>query len=71
MTRRPLPALAVLLDLLLAAGLLRLLGDPGWRAILTTAAIVVLRRLLSAGLRADVRARAAPVPRTGQGKRTR
>ena len=57
MTRRPLPALAVLLDLLLAAGLLRLLGDPGWQTILTVAAIVALRRLLSAGLRSDVRAR--------------
>ena len=52
MTRRPLPALAVLLDLLLAAGLLRLLGDPGWQTILTVAALVALRRLLAAGLRA-------------------
>lgn len=57
-TRRPLPALAVLLDLLLAAGLLRLLGEPDWRTILTAATIVALRRVLSAALRSDVRARA-------------
>ena len=51
-TRRPLFALTVLLDLLLAAGLLRLTGDPGWTAIATAAAVVVLRRLVGFGLRA-------------------
>ncbi|MGY1640254.1 hypothetical protein ACI782_03865 [Geodermatophilus sp. SYSU D00703] len=50
-TRRPPLALALFLDLLLAAGLLRLTGDPGWRALATAAAIVVIRRLAGAGLR--------------------
>jgi ribose/xylose/arabinose/galactoside ABC-type transport system permease subunit len=62
MTRRPALALAVLLDLLLAAGLLRLAGNPGWQAIVTAAAIVVLRRLLAFGLRAGRRALGAPGP---------
>ena len=51
-TGRPLVALHILLDLLLAAGLLRLSGDPDWAAIGTAAAIVALRRLIGAGLRA-------------------
>ncbi len=50
-TRRPAVALAVFLDLLLAAGLLRLTGEPDWRAIAGAAALVALRRLLSWGLR--------------------
>ena len=45
-------AVAVLLELLLAAGLLRLADDPGWREIAVTAAVVVLRRVLSRGLAA-------------------
>ena len=44
-------AVAVLLELLLAAGLLRLADDPGWREIATAAVVVALRRLLSFGLR--------------------
>ncbi len=44
-------ALSEFLDLLLAAGLLRLVGDPSWRAIATAAAIVALRRLIDTGLR--------------------
>jgi hypothetical protein len=51
-TGRPGLALSVLLDLLLAAGLLRLAGDPEWQALATAAAIVVLRRLIRTGLRA-------------------
>ena len=39
--------LAVLLELLLAAALLRLAGDPGWREIAGAAVLVALRRLLS------------------------
>ncbi|MGY1638248.1 hypothetical protein ACI78V_16505 [Geodermatophilus sp. SYSU D00742] len=50
-TRRPPLALGVLLDLLVAAGLLRLVGDPSWQALVTAAAIVVLRRLIGASLR--------------------
>ncbi|MGC4808292.1 hypothetical protein [Micromonospora sp. DT233] len=46
-------ALRVLLDLLTAAGLLRLTGDQGWRELAGAAAIVALRaalwRVLSAG----------------------
>ncbi|SNR61391.1 DUF1622 domain-containing protein [Blastococcus mobilis] len=55
-THRPSLALSVFLDLLLAAGLLRLVGDPGWQAIVTVASIVVLRRLIGVGLRVGGRA---------------
>ena len=54
-TRRPLFALTVLLDFLLAAGLLRLTGEPGWPALATAAAIVAVRRLAGIGLRAGRR----------------
>ena len=43
--------IGVLLEFLLAAGLLRLSADPTWAALLTAAVVVCLRRLLSAGLR--------------------
>lgn len=43
-------ALRVLLEFLLAAGLLRLADDPGWREIAVAAVVVALRRLVSAGL---------------------
>ncbi|MGI8900848.1 MAG: hypothetical protein ACR2HA_07950 [Nocardioides sp.] len=39
-------SLALLLDLLLAAGLLRLSADSEWSVLGTAAAIVVLRRLV-------------------------
>ncbi|MFY1622896.1 hypothetical protein ACN268_06795 [Micromonospora sp. WMMD735] len=45
-------ALRVLLDLLVAAGLLRLAGGRSWSALATAAAVVVLRHLLGAGLNA-------------------
>ena len=61
-TRRPLFALKVLLDFLLAAGLLRLTGDPGWATVLTAAAIVAVRRLLGVGLRAGAPAWVASGP---------
>lgn len=54
-TRHPMAALGVLLDLLLAAGLLRLAGAPSWGAVATAAAIVGLRRLIGAGLHAGAR----------------
>ncbi len=41
-------ALPVLLEFLLAAGLLRLAHDATWRALATAAAIVGLRRLVVA-----------------------
>ena len=42
--------LKVLLEFLVAAGLLRLADDPTWRAILTAAAVIAIRRLVSLGL---------------------
>ena len=49
--RAPRLALKVLLEFLLAAGLLRLADEPGWRQLLTAALTVALRRLLGYGLR--------------------
>jgi hypothetical protein len=43
-------AVAVLLEFLLAAGLLRLGDDPSAQSLATAAVIVVLRRLLTTGL---------------------
>ncbi len=60
-TRRPALALGVLLDLLLAAGLLRLAAEPTWASLATAAAVVLLRRLIGAGLRAGGRAFSAAV----------
>ena len=51
-TRRLVLSVQVLLDFLLAAGLLRLTGSPGWAALGAAAAVVALRRLLGLGLRA-------------------
>lgn len=48
--RRPALALHVLLDLLLAAGLLRLSADAAWSVIAVTALVVVLRRVLTRSL---------------------
>ena len=53
--RHPLLAVKVLLDFLLAAGLLRLTGDPEWATIATAAGIVAVRRLVGFGLRAGRR----------------
>ncbi len=65
-TRRPEFALKVLLDVLLAAGLLRLTGQPGWAALATAAAVVAVRRLVGIGLRAGRRPAAAlPPPAPG------
>ena len=60
-TRRPALALGVFLDLLLAAGLLRLAAEQTWTSLGTAAAIVLLRRLIGAGLRAGGRALSPPV----------
>ncbi|MFE7936307.1 hypothetical protein ACFU46_02880 [Streptomyces griseoincarnatus] len=43
-------ALAVLLDFLVAAGLVRLAGGLSWDGILLAAAVVAVRKLISAGL---------------------
>lgn len=61
-TRRPAAALPVFLDLLVAAGLLRLVGEPTWQALTTAAAVVALRRLISSGLRTGGRAWASSRP---------
>lgn len=50
-SREALLAVRVLLEFLLAAGLLRLADDPGWRQILVAATVVALRRLLLLDLR--------------------
>lgn len=47
-------ALGVLLQLLLAAGLLRLSADPTWRTVLLAAVVVVLRQVVVVGLRGAV-----------------
>lgn len=49
-TRDVRAALPVLMEFLLAAGLLRLSTAVGWRALAAAAALVVVRRLLVAGL---------------------
>lgn len=49
-TRQPRPSLAVLLDLLLAAGLLSLAGDPPPLALASAAGVVVVRVLVTASL---------------------
>jgi len=48
--RRPALALHVMLDLLLAAGLLRLSADAAWSVVAVTAAVVLLRRLVTHSL---------------------
>ncbi|MFJ8665475.1 hypothetical protein [Streptomyces sp. NPDC093600] len=50
LTRTARQALAVLLDFLTAAGLIRLAGEPSWNSILLAASIIALRKLLGAGL---------------------
>lgn len=67
-TRRPAAALPVFLDLLVAAGLLRLVGEPGWQTLAATAAIVLLRRLIGFGLRTGGRTWTSTRP--GPGDRT-
>ena len=61
-TRRPAAALPVFLDLLVAAGLLRLVGQPSWQALATAAAVILLRRLIGFGLRTGGRTWAATRP---------
>ncbi|MCZ4076500.1 DUF1622 domain-containing protein [Rhodococcus sp. H36-A4] len=56
-THRLSVALPVLLDFLLAAGLLRLTAAAPWRAIITVAVIVLLRKVVTWSL-----GRTAPTP---------
>lgn len=61
-TRRPAAALPVFLDLLVAAGLLRLVGEPSGQALATAASIILLRRLIGFGLRTGGRTWASTRP---------
>ena len=56
-SRRPAAALAVLLDLLLAAGLLRLSADAAWSAVGSAALVVLIRKVAGLGLGAGRRRR--------------
>ena len=67
-TSRPAAALPVFLDLLVAAGLLRLVGEPGWQALAAAAGIVLVRRLIGFGLRTGGRTWTSTRP--GPGERT-
>jgi hypothetical protein len=51
-SRRPAVALPVLLDLLLAAGALRLTADLSWSAVTTAAVVVLVRKLATVGIAA-------------------
>ena len=69
--RRPEEFVPVRLDMLLAAGLLRLGADAPWSSIATAATIVVLRKVVVAGIRQSTVATAA-FSRSGRGSpRTR
>lgn len=50
---KPVPALRVMIELLTAAGLLRLAVDSSWTAIAATAALIVLRKTVTHRLIAD------------------
>jgi hypothetical protein len=63
-TRSPATALAVLLDLLLAAALLHLSADAAWSAIGSAALVVVIRKVASLGLSAGRRGPTADVHRS-------
>ncbi len=56
-TRSPTTALPVLLDLLLAAGLLRLSAVASWHAILAAAGLIAVRTVTSSGFRGPRRSR--------------
>ena len=51
--RQPLLALRVMLDLFVAAGLLRLSVDLSWVAIAGTVTAIAIRRVLTASLASD------------------
>jgi hypothetical protein len=58
-TRSLRQALPVFLDMLAAAGLLRLATAPTWRVLAVTAIVIVLRRLVTAGIHTATSARQA------------
>ena len=63
-TRSWAPAVPVLLELLLAAGVLRLAATDDWRTIAGAASIAVIRTTISTGL---ARSHGHPVPVTPAG----
>ncbi|MGY2074495.1 hypothetical protein [Blastococcus sp. SYSU DS0828] len=66
-TRSPAPALAITLDHLVAAGLLRLAGEPSWQAIMTAAVVIAIRHLAGYSLRHGAASwRKGPGPRAGR-----
>ena len=52
--RQPLPALRAMLDLVTAAGLLRLSVDMSWTAVLGVVAVIAVRRVVTRSLTADL-----------------
>ncbi|MEU5940506.1 hypothetical protein ABZ807_15240 [Micromonospora sp. NPDC047548] len=64
-------ALRVLLDLLVAAGLLRLAVGSGWRSLAAAAAVILLRHLLWAGLAAGPPARSPTIAAALRVRRSR
>ncbi|MBF5045487.1 hypothetical protein FGE12_23975 [Aggregicoccus sp. 17bor-14] len=59
--RAPRAGLAMMLDLWVAAGLLRLAGAPDWRRVLAAALLVLVRKLVTRALaRAALRAHLHP-----------
>jgi len=59
-TRSLRQALPVLLEFLTAAGLLRLAAAPTWAGLAVTVAVIVLRRLVNAGVRTAATAARRP-----------
>lgn len=49
--RRVQPTVALLIDFLLAAGLIRLTAEPSWMSLAVAAATIAVRMLVNAGLR--------------------
>ncbi|MBX7432731.1 hypothetical protein JDV09_11540 [Mycobacterium sp. Y57] len=54
--RRPLPALRTMMELFIAAGLLRLSADSSWAAIAAAVVVISLRQVLTRSLTADFHA---------------
>jgi uncharacterized membrane protein len=53
-TRAFRPGAGVLLDFLMAAGLIRMAADPRWGTLALTAAVIALRRMVSRSLLSKV-----------------
>ncbi|MFE3598609.1 hypothetical protein ACFXP3_05080 [Streptomyces sp. NPDC059096] len=53
--RRTQPAVAVLTDFLVAAGLIRLAGQPSWTVLATAAATIGVRLMVNSSLRTEAK----------------